>query len=296
MERKILYLINPVSGTGDKKKLEVLISAVTEKSRLPFTIQSTESDGDYAWLEERIINERFTDVGICGGDGTVNAVIPKLNHLNVRFGVIPAGSGNGLAFSAGIPASTTKALEMLMRGKTRKVDAFQVNDAFACMLSGLGFDAEVAHHFAAEKNRGLGKYAWLTARTFFQAKPYEFRLKANGKDVATEAFFICVANSNQFGNHITIAPRADLSDGLLDVIVVRKQYKPLLLLRMLRHLLSGKVKDIGEARHEPVIYFQTNQLEIENLDNAPLHIDGEARSHALHMKYNVLPRYFELIC
>lgn len=296
MERKILYLINPVSGTGDKKKLEALISTATKRAQLPFTIRSTEADGNYAQLAERISKERFTDIGICGGDGTVNAVIPKLNHLKVRFGIIPAGSGNGLAFSARIPSKTTKALELFLRGNPRKIDAFQVNDEFACMLSGLGFDAEVAHRFAAEKKRGLGKYAWLTAKTFFHTTPYRFRLKAHNKEFTTEAYFICVANSNQFGNHITIAPQANISDGLLDVIVVRKQSKPLLLLRLLRHLLSGKVKKIGEAQYDPVLYFQTSQLEIENLDNAPLHIDGDARPNTLQMRYNILPRCFELIC
>jgi diacylglycerol kinase (ATP) len=296
MERKILYLINPASGTGDKKKLEALIRAATKKSQLPFSIQSTEPDGNYAQLVERIRNERFTDIGICGGDGTVNAVIPNLNHLHLRFGIIPAGSGNGLAFSAGIPAKTTKALELFLKGKSKKVDAFKVNDAFACMLSGMGFDAEVAHHFATEKNRGLGKYTWLTAKTFFHTTPYTFRVKANNQEFSTAAYFICVANSNQFGNHITIAPRASISDGMLDVIVVRKQFKPLLLIRLLRHLLSGKVKDIGEAQHEPVLYFQTSQLYIENLDNAPLHIDGEARPNTVEMSYNIMPHYFELIC
>src|SRR6185437_16612354 len=96
---------------------------------------------------------------------------------------------------------------------------------FSCMLCGIGFDASVAHAFAKQKKRGLQTYIKVSTLQFFKAKPFSFEIKLKDGLLKTEAFFICIANSNQFGNNFTIAPKASLSDGLLDVIEVKKMSK-----------------------------------------------------------------------
>lgn len=295
MQRKIIYFINPISGTKGKSSLKALIDRETNKRQIPFEILPTNAKGDYEYVKQKIAAEHITDVVICGGDGTVNQVVQALASTNVQFGIIPMGSGNGLALAAGIPKASAKALEVVFTGKAILTDGFMVNEHFACMLCGLGFDAQVAHQFADQPKRGLGTYASLTTRHFFSAKPYPFRINANKLEFTTEAFFLSIANSNQFGNNFTIAPQAILSDGLLDVVIVKKIAKPLLLLTVMRQVLAGRIRRIENSMNSPVIYFQTSELFISNPAEAPIHIDGEpwACQRQLHIK--VLPRFFKLI-
>ena len=295
MKRKIIYLINPISGTKGKEALLELIKKKTSERSINFEILPTVASGDYSFLEDKIADDGVTDIGICGGDGSVNQVVCSLAHTGLNFGIIPMGSGNGLALTAGIPRVSEKAIDILFDGTPRLTDAFMVNKQFACMLCGLGFDASVAHEFANQPKRGLATYASLTTKNFFSAKSYPFHIEANKLSFSSEAFFISVANSNQFGNNFTIAPRASLSDGLLDIVIVKKVAKPMLLFNVLKQVLSGRIKKIENSLDSPVIYFQTPELRIKNLEKAPLHIDGEPRESIADLRIKILPQYFKLI-
>jgi YegS/Rv2252/BmrU family lipid kinase len=295
MLRKIVYLINPISGTKEKKSLENTITAKTQAQQLHFEILPTVASGDYGFLKDKIKEENITDIIICGGDGSVNQVVHSLADTGVQFGIIPMGSGNGLALAAHIPKPAIKALNVIFAGHSKKTDAFMVNEQFACMLCGLGFDAAVAHEFAVQPKRGLKTYAGLTTKRFFSAKTYSFQISANKMSFASDAYFISIANSNQFGNNFTIAPQANLSDGLLDVVIVKKTIKPMLLWNVLQQVFSGKIDSIENSLELPVIYFQTDKLIIENHNEAPVHIDGEPRETIAKMDIKVLPDYFNLI-
>jgi diacylglycerol kinase family enzyme len=170
-----------------------------------------------------------------------------------------------------------------------------VNDHFACMLCGLGFDAAVAHEFALQPKRGLKTYAGLTTKQFFSAKPYSFTVSANDLSFESDAYFISIANANQFGNNFTIAPQAKLADGLLDVVIVKKTMKPMLLWNVMQQVLSGKTKKIENSMELPVIYFQTDRLHVNNPDMAPIHIDGEPRESIAELNIHILPDHFDLI-
>ena len=172
-----------------------------------------------------IKKEVITDVVICGGDGTVNAVVNALQGVQVNIGIIPMGSGNGLAFAAKIPKQTGRALDIIFKGNACPIDAFHINEKFSCMLCGIGFDAVVAHEFAKQKTRGLQTYIRISTMKFFKSKPYPFEIKLDDRIIKTDAYFISIANSNQFGNNVTIAPRASMSDGLLDIVIVKKMNK-----------------------------------------------------------------------
>ena len=295
MSRRILYLLNPVSGTRQKSPLIQQIASYTTKKKIPFEILPTNAEGDYIAVRKKILAEKITDVVVCGGDGSVNQAVYPLADTGVQFGIVPLGSGNGLALAAKIPRSTAKALDVIFAGKSSLVDGFMVNDRFACMLCGLGFDAAIAHEFAGYGSRGFTAYAKLTAKKFFSARPYKFSVKVSGREFNTEAFFISVANSNQFGNHFTIAPAASLSDGLLDVVIVKKTFKPVLLWNVLQQVLAGKIKKVEQSLDEPVIYFQTKTLSITNGARAPMHIDGEPKNSEKEIRIKVLPKFFNLI-
>jgi diacylglycerol kinase (ATP) len=157
MTRKIIYFINPVAGTKGKEQLMKLIKEKTSSRHIPFEILPTNPEGDYFFLKEKIENENITDIVICGGDGTVSQVAAVLIDEPICIGIIPMGSGNGLALAAKIPTNTAKALELVFTGKAAYIDSFFINTTFSCMLCGLGFDAQVAHDFASRGKRGLYK-------------------------------------------------------------------------------------------------------------------------------------------
>ncbi|MGZ8545214.1 MAG: diacylglycerol/lipid kinase family protein [Flavisolibacter sp.] len=295
--RKLLYIINPISGTRNKSSLQILIETKTTAAGLPFEIYPSVASGDYTFLEPIIKEERFTDIIIAGGDGTINQVINGLHRLQLPFGIIPCGSGNGLAFSAGIPKDPSRALDIIFRGKSQPTDAFLVNDHFACMLCGLGFDAQVAHDFANDPKRGLLTYVKKTVAHFFVAAPYPFELEINGKLIKTDAYFISIANSNQFGNHFTIAPKASLHDGLLDIVVMTRQNKLSVLLQAC--LQVGGYNKLQETdvldEKASVLYFQTDSIKISNPGGAPLHIDGDPAESQKYLEIKLLPQCFRLI-
>ncbi|NTS40026.1 YegS/Rv2252/BmrU family lipid kinase [Flavisolibacter sp. BT320] len=297
MKRKLLYIVNPISGVSDKGSLKTIIETETKKAGFPFAIHPSVQGGDYSHLFPVIKEEKFTDVIIAGGDGTINQAINSLRGQQVQFGIIPCGSGNGLAFSAGISKDPVKALRIAFKGKSKFTDGFFINNQFACMLVGLGFDAQVAHDFANAPKRGLTTYVKKTLQNFFTSQAYPFTIVTGGKELHTEAFFISIANSNQFGNNFTIAPEASLNDGLLDVVIMVKQHRLGVVFQTLKQVCGlNKVKSLDLARdNSSIIYFQTERLNITNDGGAPLHIDGDPVETIKDLSFSVIKDAFLLL-
>jgi diacylglycerol kinase (ATP) len=308
MSRKIIYLINPISGTRGKRSLREMIRQKTEEQGIAYSILPTNAEGNYSHLPDFIAKEGVTDIVICGGDGTVSAVAAALyrpetrdaspGDSGVRLGVIPMGSGNGLAFAAGIPKDPAKALELIFKGNSAPIDGFLINDQFSCMLCGIGLDGQVAHEFAKQRRRGLRTYIRITMRNFFNARPYPFRIHTQpNQTIDVKAFFISIANGNQFGNNFTIAPKASLQDGLLDIVIAKKARRLAFFWSVIRQVLGGypvvpAPKATGRGK---IIYFQTAELEIENAGEAPLHIDGDPKPSARSFRIVVAPKAIRLI-
>lgn len=297
MKRKLLYIVNPVSGTGNKNSLHKIIERLTVDAGFEFAIYPSVESGDYFFLHPIIKEQKFTDIIIAGGDGTINQAVNSLKKLDVQFGILPWGSGNGLAFSAGIPKKTEQALQLVFKGNNKWTDAFLINKTFGCMLCGLGLDAKVAHDFANDPSRGLATYVKKTFTNFFTAKTYPFVLTTNEIEIKTDAFFISIANSNQFGNHFIIAPKASLHDGLLDIVVMTKQNKLSVLLQAIKQMSGyNKLQEVKMInKKEGVLYFQTEELKIKNLQSAPMHIDGDPVETKQHLHIQLLKDCFRLI-
>ena len=295
MPQKIIYIINPIAGTRTKHDLQEFIANTTKERGIPFHIYPSVASGDYSFLRSLIREEEITDVVIAGGDGTVSQVVSSLMKEKVNFGIIPCGSGNGLALAAKISKQPAKALNIIFTGKASLIDGFYVNRQFACMLCGVGFDAKVVHEVARQPSRGLKTYATLVSKNFFSMAPYEFSIESNGLEFSKEAFFISIANSNQFGNNFTIAPKALLSDGLLDIVIVKKSARPLLLYNLVKQIFAGKLKKVESSLNEPIIYFQTSEVMIKNMGNAPMHIDGDPAETPEELKVEIKKKCFRLI-
>jgi diacylglycerol kinase (ATP) len=297
MTRRIIYLINPISGTRKKAQVKDLIIRKTREAGIDFDMIPSKANGQYENLQQIIRKESITDVVICGGDGTVNAVVNALQGEPVQFGIIPMGSGNGLALAAKIPKQTGRALDLIFNGKAYPTDAFYINEKFSCMLCGIGFDAAVAHEFAKQKKRGLQTYIRISTLQFFKSKPYPFEIQLNDRILKTDAFFISVANSNQFGNQFTIAPKASLSDGLLDIVIVKKMSKLSLPFFVLHHITGNNLplhmSDVREKKN--IIYLQTDKISIRNPGFAPLHIDGDPTETEATFEIRIIPNCFKLI-
>ncbi|MFT4024198.1 MAG: YegS/Rv2252/BmrU family lipid kinase [Flavihumibacter sp.] len=294
-ERKFIFLVNPISGTKTKDDLGRQILDAARKRNTTAILLPSVASGDYSFVEARIREEGFSDIIVCGGDGTVNQVAAALRHLPVNFGIIPMGSGNGLARTAQIPKAAQKAIDLALTGKARYVDAFMINERFACMLVGLGFDAKVAHDFAQQQTRGLLTYTKQTLKNYFTAVTYPFEIVVQNQVIRTDAFFISIANSNQFGNQVTIAPQASLNDGLLDIVLVPKMNKAILPVALIQQLNSGKLTTSPREKPNTIQYFQAAKLQIRNRCNAPLHIDGEPVESCQQLNITVIPRAFKLI-
>ena len=297
MQRKLLFLINPISGTRNKNRLIEAVTKQTTQRNIPFQIIPTAIEGKYDFLKEKISQEKITDVIVCGGDGSINHVASALIGINVNIGIIPMGSGNGLAFAAKIHFNISKALDVIFKGKASAVDGFNINNRFGCMLCGLGFDAQVAHAFFNEKKRGLFTYIKISLQHFFCSKFYPFIIEVNNNTFKTEAFFISIANSNQFGNDVTIAPQAKLNDGLLDVVIIKKRNKIQTVISLLKQISLGKIQPCSELfkKDKGVYYFQTDHIIIQNPAVAPLHIDGEPAETKDRIEISILPNAFKLI-
>lgn len=294
--RQIIFLVNPISGTKSKTSLKEQLQQYCAENRINFRIEPTNAAGEYEYLREIIEKEAITDIVICGGDGTINQVVGALYSTPVNFGIIPFGSGNGLAHSAKIPASPLKALAAIFNGVIKPTDAFRVNGRFACMLSGVGFDADVAHAFAKQKTRGLITYTRESIKQLFAAKAYPFGIEINGSIQKTEAFFISVANSNQFGNQFTIAPKASLNDGLLDIVVVKKMNKALLPFTIFSQVMgTNEMHPIEELQEKfNIDYFQTEKIVIHNPGMAQLHIDGDPVETAARIEVDIIKGAFNM--
>ncbi len=297
MNRKFIYFINPISGTNGKVTALQIIKQRTAQQNVPFEILHTNAEGNYVYLKEKITAEKITDIIICGGDGTVNQIANALQNVDVNIGIIPMGSGNGLAFAAKIPKNINKALDIIFEGNTDYIDGFYINRKFSCMLCGLGFDAQVAHDFARQNKRGLATYIKQSTKNFFRAKPYPFGISVDGNEFTTEAYFISVANSNQFGNNFTIAPQASLHDGLLDIVVVNKMSKLRMLWAVLKQIRNGQVRMYEDKKYHrnDIHYFQTKKLTIQNPTLAPLHIDGDPAATAAMFEIEIVEKVVRLL-
>lgn len=305
MHRYILYIINPIAGTRAKKDLKSFIEEKTKAKGIPFETFPSVANAYYSFLNSVIKEKKVTDIVIAGGDGTVSQVAGSLMNQDVNFGIIPCGSGNGLALAAGISKQPAKALDIIFKEKASAIDGFYINDPassgtgrrFACMLCGLGFDAKVAYDFADQPKRGLATYARMAMKNFFSMKPYRFRLQLDETTFETEAYFMSIANSNQFGNNFTIAPKASLSDGMLDIVIVASKNKISFILQTLRQLAGwNKLYSSSLIKEKKgVIYFQTDRLIISNLSDAPMHIDGDPAETMKELEIKMSKNCFRLI-
>lgn len=269
MKKRVLFIVNKFAGTGYAPHLERRMVKACAERDTECTIEFTSSKGHATDLARNGVARGFDFVVAVGGDGTVNEVAGGMLNSTIPLGILPNGSGNGLARHLGMPTSRSRALEALFNARALRIDTFEVNRRLSVNVAGIGFDGLVANLFDTGTKRGLPGYVNLTLKEFKRFQNFDARIAFNGSVMEKKSFIIAVANSSQYGNNARIAPSASVTDGLLHLTVVRKV--PYLRVPGFAYSLFA-----GRIEKEPFCDFiKADRLTIRTTSPAPFHIDGE---------------------
>lgn len=267
--KRALLIINPISGTRKKEGVAHFVKSRLSSLGIMLEIKETRAGGDAFRFASEAVAQGFDMVITAGGDGTVNEAANALSFTDCTLGILPYGSGNGLARSVGIPLELQGALKLIEGGYTLVCDRGVVNNKpFYCTF-GVGFDAAVSEKFASMKKRGRITYIRSAFREFlnYQSQPYAILI--DNKLITEKALLIAVCNAPQYGNNAYIGPKAKLTDGLLDVTVVHAD-NPFNTLLMSMDMLTGMLD-----KNRGISTFRTPELTIARTTEGPVHLDGE---------------------
>lgn len=220
-KRKIVFIVNPISGTQGKTGVVDLIKQKLDCEKFEYSIVQTEYAGHATVLARKFSEEEKFDVVVAvGGDGTVNEIARAIVGTSVIFGVIPCGSGNGLARHLHIPMDPSGAIRVINSFNVELLDYGTINDVPFFCTCGVGFDAFVSSKFAASEKRGMLTYLENTLREGVKYRSDTYEIEIEGETSKYKAFLIACANASQYGNNAYIAPHASMSDGLMDVTIM----------------------------------------------------------------------------
>ena len=265
---------------GSGRELPERIKRISEYDNIAYDIQCTEYAGHARILvEEARKTEKYTHIVAVGGDGTVNEVGTALYGSNIAFGVVSLGSGNGFARHLGYSVFMTKALKQVLSNVYEQIDMIEMNGAYFLNVSGVGFDAEVAHVFNQQKMRGVLAYIYAIVKMWFRYPEKKYRIISDGKIMTVNCFILSIANSSQYGNNAKIAPHASMRDGLLDICILKRPAF-LEILWFLFFFMNSRIYKLSYFKE-----LQCKEAIIEG-DIDKVHIDGDAHNmkSPIHLK------------
>ncbi|MBC8320209.1 MAG: diacylglycerol kinase family lipid kinase [Bacteroidetes bacterium] len=291
--RRIIFIINPKSVKKNRDRISRAIEKGIDHNIYETSVVYTKSPGHAVSLSKEAVARKVDIIVAVGGDGTVNEVASSMICSSSVLGIVPLGSGNGLARHLGISRNIEKAIYLINNYTTTIIDTGSVNGKVFVSIAGVGFDALVAERFAVAGRRGFLGYFQIIANEYFHYKPQNYKITfEDGKVITQEALFVSFANSNQFGYNTSIAPNAKLTDGLLDVCIMKKPqiYRlpliaNLLLLRMIDN--SALVKIVKSAS----LKVSCTQNSVVNVDGEPINLgkDLEIKINPLSLKIIINP-------
>ena len=287
--KRVVFIVNPASGVFSKGNIKEIIDSRLDQSLYYPEITFTEGPGHATEICKTQI-EKGTDVVVAiGGDGSINEVARGIVGTDICLGIIPAGSGNGLAHHLKIPIIRKNAIDVLNRSKVIKIDTGMINENFFVSIAGIGFDGLIAKRFEKSRIRGFVSYLKLVAEEYPKYKPKKYRLEFQDEVIKTKALFIAFANSDQFGFNTSIAPGAKIDDGLLDIIIVKKPQ--IIELPYIANLLYWR--KIENSKH--IISRKTNDLKITTKKSRWVNLDGDPIMLGKELHIKILPRSLNVI-
>lgn len=267
--RNIAFIINPIAGTQQKRRIPKLIDKLLDKEQWKYDIVFTEYRGHATELAAQYAAMNFDAVVAVGGDGTVNEVATGLRDTRTALGIIPIGSGNGFARHLGLPLRTPSAIEYFNHCEPISCDYGMANEHPFFATCGSGFDAHISEEFQKAGKRGIATYVEKIVREVFTYEPERYILKGDGIDIDTTAFLITFANCNQWGNAAQIAPKASIQDGKMDIAIVSKLpmiVAPAFALRLFTHSVNDNFY---------INTLKTSEVLLTRQGSTPFHIDGD---------------------
>lgn len=288
MERKALFIINPISGGKKKDGVPELIEKHLDTKLLKPVIVFSDGVAHATQIAKEAAGKFGTVVAV-GGDGTVNEIASAIVGSETALGIVPFGSGNGLSRFLHIPMDTIQAIENLTKGKTVSIDSGTLNGKAFFNMAGMGFDAHIAEVFSHNKKRGFISYIKMSLKEVINYKPQVYQLEIDGKHYEREAFMLSFANSSQYGNDAHISPRASIQDGLIDVCVI----KPFPLWRFVELAMRMMAKTADKSRYVEII--RGREISVKRALPGPYHLDGEPQMGGTEAQIKLLPGSLKII-
>ena len=288
--KKYLAIINPISGTGSKKSIPELLGQAYSSADGELFLTYTKAAGHAEELARRAAEEGFEEVIAVGGDGTVNEVARALLGTNTALGIVPKGSGNGLARSLGIAMNSEEAIRQLSTGHRICIDSCTMDGRPFFCTCGMGFDAAVSHAFAEASSRGPVTYFRTMIEEYRDFRAENYHITLDGEhSFDTEAFVLVAANATQYGNNAYIAPEADLADGFLDLALIRP-FPGVEAAFVLGDLMLGRLPNNKYYHAE-----RARELIIERSTSGVIHLDGEPCQAGERVEIRLIPQSLHVI-
>ena len=286
---KIVFIVNPISGTSDKQHISDLIPKYLDSRRFEWTICKTEHKGHAAEFVAKAVGEGADIVVAVGGDGTVNEVARSLIHSETALGIIPCGSGHGLARHLYIPMNPDGALQVLADCHIEALDYGIIDQQPFFCTCGVGFDAFISDRFAKAGRRGLLTYIENTLKEGLKYKPDTYEITIDGEKQVYKAFLIACANASQYGNNVYIAPHASMSDGLMDVTLI----EPFTVLEAPQMAIQLFNKTI--TTNSRIHSFKCKQVHIKRSAPGVMHFDGDPKDAGEELDVRLVPKGIKMV-
>ncbi|WP_337776898.1 diacylglycerol/lipid kinase family protein [Prevotella sp.] len=289
MKKKAVFVINLISGTSDKAAIPGLIDQYLDKTKFEYEIAITQYAGHASEIASKAKDDGVDVVVAVGGDGTVNEVARAIVHSNTALGIIPCGSGNGLARHLLLPLNVRKAIDVINRSEVRQLDYGIINGYHFFCTCGMGFDAFVSMKFAEAGKRGPITYVENVLREGLKYKPETYTIEDENGTLQYKAFLISCANASQYGNNAYIAPQASMSDGLMDVIIMEPFdvfEAPQISIEMFSKTLDKNSK---------IKTFRTRHLHIHRDKPGVIHYDGDPVMTGADIDIELKPKGINII-
>ncbi len=287
-KEKVCLIINPISGTESKKNIPEFVASAINQKEIDLSIRITGYAGHATEIASHAAKNNYKYVIAAGGDGTVNEIARTLVDTETALGILPLGSGNGLARDLGIPIDIEKALDIILKAETRTIDYGVVNGHIFFCTCGFGFDAFISDRFADERRRGPLGYVRNIVESVVDFKAEEYSITYDDGELTEKAFILTCANASQYGNEAHIAPGASLDDGKMNVSLL----KPLNALDVPQTTIQLFTKNID--KNSKMISLVTKKLNVKRSKPGIMHVDGdpiktgsEVNVHIVHKGLNV---------
>lgn len=282
-KKHLVFIVNPKSGVEREKEIQQAIDKHLDHNVYSHELLHTEYAKHGIELARNAAAKGAYAVVAVGGDGSLNDIVRGLQGTDTALAIIPKGSGNGMARTLSIPLDVTKAIEVINSGKSINMDIAYANEHLFVSNAGVAFDALISKKFAKSLRRGFAVYSWLVTKYMWLYKERHFTMNIDGKEIAERAFIINVANGQQFGYDFKIAPNASWTDGLLDVVIIRrfpKVFGGLLALR----IAKGKILGSRYVQH-----FRAKRVVVSNPQLKLMQTDGDAHECSNTIEFRIDP-------